>query len=74
MLVDTTLLELAPADHRATALSAVNTLQMAAMMVVFPVLAAVAGPQQGVALAFLLLAGGLTLVAGGLCAVLRHRQ
>ncbi len=71
VLVNTALLDRAPEDHRATALSAVNTLQMACMLVLFPVLGLVAG-REGVAFAFALLAGGLAVVAIGLQFALRR--
>lgn len=71
VLVNTALLERAPRDHRATALSAVNTIQMAAMLVLFPALGLVAG-RAGVTFVFALLAGGLVLVAVGLQFALRQ--
>jgi MFS family permease len=65
VLTNTALLERAPTGHSATALSAVNMIQMAGMMVLFPALGLVADA-KGVWFAFVLLAGGLAIVAGGM--------
>lgn len=70
VLTNTALLERAPKEHGATALSAANTLQMAGMMLLFPALGLVAG-EKGIWFAFVLLAGGLAIVAGGLQFTLR---
>lgn len=70
VLVNTALLERAPTAHRATVLSAVNTIQMAAMMLLFPALGVVSDA-AGVAFVFVVLAGGLVLVAGGMQLALR---
>ncbi len=71
VLVNAALLEEAPPSSRATALSAVDTVQMAALMLLFPVLSFVAG-SAGIAFVFLLLAIGLASVAAGMQVVLRH--
>lgn len=66
------MLAAAPDTLRATTLSAVNTLQMGLMLLLFPLLGLVA-VRHGVAAIFLALAAGLTLASAAVNSALGHR-